>query len=457
MAYYIGFTLIIAVKMFAAANSFQGSSVPVLLWTPEKSSQLPEVMGVNPIQSDDFLQDYLTPFMKNATENVVAFLQDQLNMDHFTKYADVYSLDSDGGAFKNVKGLMEDHFSLELPQVANPSEAIDKLKESFPGDVHTVRSAKELEGLALDKDKRFLIMVQLNPVSGQKDHENTILQNDAIIGDISKHLRKHHISYRALFTGQSSSDGQTENVESRLNRHLLATTNHVNGTFFNVSDGSIYIFIRRLSLNLVKDSNKIRFNLTVTDDTLKNSSHTGKNSTHSNETAEIRFDFLDVPGNDTLYNISIVTEARRFTDRWTMRVALYVNGGQNTDSSVNLENATFSSGENDFTIPIIYSWHCTEMQLFLDTTYNKNNSHFKGTNLIFDGYQLQPFNIQKNRFLDAQDCVPYFTTAIWMFLFSALFLVSILIFGVLMVLSLSTMDKYDDPKGKTISVAQGTD
>lgn len=76
---------------------------------------------------------------------------------------------------------------------------------------------------------------------------------------------------------------------------------------------------------------------------------------------------------------------------------------------------------------------------------------------LFVYLQVQPFNIQKNRFFDAQDCVPYFTTAIWMFLFSALFLISILIFGVLMVLSLSTMDKYDDPKGKTISVAQGTD
>lgn len=93
----------------------------------------------------------------------------------------------------------------------------------------------------------------------------------------------------------------------------------------------------------------------------------------------------------TVFCVIFSTEAKRFSDRWTMRVALYVNGGVEPHSNVSLENATFSSGENDFTIPIIYSWHCTEMQLFLDTNNYRNNSRFAGTYLLFDGYQVSVF------------------------------------------------------------------
>lgn len=47
----------------------------------------------------------------------------------------------------------------------------------------------------------------------------------------------------------------------------------------NVSDGNIYIYIRKASLVLAIDGKTIPFNLTVTEETAKNSSHT-------NETAE---------------------------------------------------------------------------------------------------------------------------------------------------------------------------
>ncbi|CAG5120629.1 unnamed protein product, partial [Candidula unifasciata] len=383
MAYLISFTLIVLIKIYAAASSFHGTPVPALLWSPERSlSLLPEITGMDPVKTEDFLQGYLTPVMTNGAESAVVFIQDQLNLEHFTKYADVYSLDSDGGAFKNVKSLMEDHFSLELPQVANPSKAIEKLKASFTGAVHTVKSVEEVEALTLDKDKRVLIIVQLKPVRGHNDHENIIQQNDAIIGAITRHLQKRNVKYSALFTGQSSSDGQADSAESRLNRHLLAATDSVNGTFFNESDGNIFVYIRSASLYLQIDKEKgkaITMNLTLTPST-------ASNSTYNNETSIVRLDFPNVSANGTEYNVSIVTEAERYTDRWVMSVSLYVEGGVAPDSNVSLQNASLSSGENDFVIPIIYSWHCTEMKLFLDTV-NYPNSRFAGSYILLDGYQ----------------------------------------------------------------------
>ena len=71
--------------------------------------------------------------------------------------------------------------------------------------------------------------------------------------------------------------------------------------------------------------------------------------------------------------------------------------------------------------------------------------------------QFQPFMVQRNSFFDSVDCVPFFTLGILMGLVPTVLLLAILLGGTYMLLGLSIMDKYDDPKGKTISVAVGSD
>lgn len=67
-------------------------------------------------------------------------------------------------------------------------------------------------------------------------------------------------------------------------------------------------------------------------------------------------------------------------------------------------------------------------------------------------FQLQGFSIGRNRFGRASDCIGFFTIPIWMGIISMLVLVAILAFGVAMLSSINTMDRFDDPKGKTITV-----
>lgn len=388
--------------------------------------------------------------MDTQSECGVVFLQDKLNMDHFTRFADVYSPNSNGGSFKNIRDLIDNNYSAELPQVENPHVAVEKLKDSFSGDVHSVKSVEELERLDLSEGKKVLLMVHLSPLSGQKDVENAIQENDATVGDITRHLQKRNIKYSALFTGQSSADDKAASVEAHSNRRLLASDSSSNGTFMNVS-GQMYVFMKEAYLVVAVGGRTLDMNLTLTPEV-------ADTSILGNTSAEIRYVFNNTMHNGSTYDVTIVTSVENWKDRWVMkRISLFVEGGTAPHSNVSLNNATLSHEGMDLAIPILYSWHCTEMTLPVDTIYQKDLKSLQGTYIRFIGYQLQPFSIQNNRFFDAQDCVPYFTRAIWMFLFSSIFLVSILIFGVRMVLSLSTMDKYDDPKGKTISVAQGTE
>ena len=84
--------------------------------------------------------------------------------------------------------------------------------------------------------------------------------------------------------------------------------------------------------------------------------------------------------------------------------------------------------------------------LYLTTLTNVKHSLFK----------MEVFrNTNKTGFGYYNDCTGFFTIGIWMFLICAAILLSILAFGIIMLLGISTMDRYDDPKGKTITVATG--
>ncbi|GIY21287.1 uncharacterized protein CEXT_796221 [Caerostris extrusa] len=100
--------------------------------------------------------------------------------------------------------------------------------------------------------------------------------------------------------------------------------------------------------------------------------------------------------------------------------------------------------------PIEFSYSCGKYEMG-----NKNISLPKIL-LSFDRFQVQPFKVN-NKFSDSFDCVPFFTVPIWMGIFVALLAIAIVNVGVYALFSIHTIDRFDDPKGKTISVAAGVD
>jgi V-type H+-transporting ATPase S1 subunit len=67
--------------------------------------------------------------------------------------------------------------------------------------------------------------------------------------------------------------------------------------------------------------------------------------------------------------------------------------------------------------------------------------------------QIQGYNVGSDgRFGHYNDCVGFFTVPIWMGVLSSFVLIAILLFGVIMLMDVKTMDRFDDPKGKTITI-----
>lgn len=97
--------------------------------------------------------------------------------------------------------------------------------------------------------------------------------------------------------------------------------------------------------------------------------------------------------------------------------------------------------------PVGFSYHCTAGIFYGGDTKQ---------NLSLPSFQIQAFSSTTNRtqygFGDAYDCVGFTTAPIWSGLFVTFILALIMTFGLTFMMDIKTMDRFDDPKGKTITV-----
>ncbi|XP_034949970.1 uncharacterized protein [Chelonus insularis] len=95
--------------------------------------------------------------------------------------------------------------------------------------------------------------------------------------------------------------------------------------------------------------------------------------------------------------------------------------------------------------PRNFSYHCTQHTVFHNKTGNRT------TTLYLSNMQIQLDYIKK--FADAYDCVGFTSIPIWAGIFVTSILAIIMIWGLTMVMDIRTMDRFDDPKGKTITIS----
>lgn len=68
-------------------------------------------------------------------------------------------------------------------------------------------------------------------------------------------------------------------------------------------------------------------------------------------------------------------------------------------------------------------------------------------------FQVELFNgVDRNSFSIAEDTVGFFTIPIWSGLFVTSLLVTIVLIGLSLIYDIKTMDQFDDPKGKPLTI-----
>lgn len=145
-----------------------------------------------------------------------------------------------------------------------------------------------------------------------------------------------------------------------------------------------------------------------------------------------------------------------------MRRQFYPVSARNwfTLDSVQLQSGGLTAsfiGSRNIYAPAEYSYHCQSVNSFQDALLVPNNTNQNTTQwrLNFIDFQIQGFGLANGTdFSYASDCAGFFTPGIWMGLLTALLMLLILVYGLHMIMQLNTMDRFDDPKGPSISVPQ---
>ncbi|KAK7503529.1 hypothetical protein BaRGS_00005068 [Batillaria attramentaria] len=448
--------------ILSISSTLFASDVPVLIWSPDRPlSDLPQAPAVHSISQDTFHTKYLKPLLKDEGHVIVAFLQDKLHINDISKYADVYNPSSDGGAFKNIKGLLDEHFSLELPHVLDSHQALSSLRSKFPGTVHDVDPATDLSSLDLGGKQNYLLIVRLAPVASAKNEEAAITANDNLVGKVADHLQKRSVRYTALYTAEAS---ESTEEGGHFARRLMADVPDVDtkGIFFNASysNGSAYAYLTSISFCLYdkydpeKPPEQCYFKFTSGD--LSKITHTTTAQDLGNSTLLLTMKLDGVSSNQTAvkYNITLNMPFKLMYDRWIIETPTVSLLSANGNSSISATNRSLDTRmyEYDLVASLLYSYHCSAMDFMESPTTNSTPIIGRFT---LGGFQVQPFNTSHKGFSLSQDCTGWFTTAIWMGIIPVALNIIVLLLGMYMIASLSTNDRFDDPKGKTLTINAG--
>ncbi|XP_028923503.1 LOW QUALITY PROTEIN: V-type proton ATPase subunit S1 [Ornithorhynchus anatinus] len=449
MAAWWGLVVPLISSLLGAAAAEQ--QVPLLVWSSYSSLWVPLTnIHEGHITTDSQLASYLDPAVEKGPHNILLFLQEKLSVEDFTAYGGVFGNKQDS-AFPNLENALESAASsLVLPSVDwyAASTLTSYLREKLGvSPLHVDQST--LQELKLNASLPSLLLIRLpyTTSSGLMAPKEVLTGNDEIIGQVLSTLKLEDIPYTAVLTAMRPSRvARDVSVEAGgLGRQLLQKAAEPEEkthppVIYNDTAPRILFWAKNFSVkynNELRDLTALTFGASV--------NLTGSSWNESSARLMLTYDNLF---GSSVVSFRFVLSSRFYKvsarDWFTLeRLEIRANG------TTAVFNATQVTG------PSIYSFHCeymsSETQQGALLVPLSRSSPWKVS--IVD-FQIQGFSVKGENFSYASDCSGFFSPGIWMGLLTSLLMLLVFTYGLHMILSLKTMDRFDDHKGPTISVPQ---
>lgn len=436
----MGVYILLFAPFFALGSAT--SQVPFLMWSSERLPPLASPTAGH-IASYEQLSAYLTSAFSSGSHTVLLFLQDKLSKDDFTVFGGVFGNKEDS-AFKNIEDAMQSSASkVTLPALEwSGSFNMAALLQEKLGVSPVLVDADTLSHLTIKTSVSNLLLINLPYCSSlQKSCKEVLHENDEIIGKVLSSMKAKNIPYTAIYTGFQPSRviSETPISDQSVGRSLLQAVEPPvkPPIMFNVSGGPcIMLWAQNLTVRLGPSSPWI-------------------------DLAQGEPSFVGSLCNGRTSRL-VLTYQSGFTLSFSMSKRFYSVSAREWFSldAVELQFANLSASyiaSRDIYAPAEYSFHCQSVANFGDillypNTTDRNSSEWK---LNFIDFQIQGFGLANStNFSYASDCASFFTPAIWMGLVTVLLTLLILVYGLHMIMQINTMDRFDDPKGPSISVPQ---
>ncbi|XP_072408779.1 V-type proton ATPase subunit S1-like isoform X1 [Chiloscyllium punctatum] len=440
----------------ALLDLFHGNAalehVPLLMWSTFSSLRnMKSATYEGQIIKTHELQTFLKPIFKQDSQNLLLFLQNELSVEDFMRYGPDYGSEE---IFYNIQQLLESsNSSLILPAV--DQRAIKHLQEYQNWTKVKIDQLDKSE-LEINTSKPNLIIINLAAADSSTDSKlaETLMDNDKVIGMVTNTLRKKGLPFTGIYTALRSNVviRKASNEVGQTGRRLMTTdsTSSVLYPPLNVTNGTntcILFHATRLQLT----ANGILIDLTNKTFISNSVDSTNSMCSTTNTTLSLKYSLQKIP----------LIHANTLEIRFLMRNKFYTGSARNWFKldfveivQDELHVAVFNV--SGISAPQEYSFHCQLVGTsWLDgVTFIPANKAAEAWTITISEFQIQGFSVKNNLFSYAVDCTSFFTHAIWMAMVTSLVLLCILIYGIHMIMQLTTNDRFDDPKGQALTIPQ---
>ncbi|XP_065202045.1 uncharacterized protein LOC135832612 [Planococcus citri] len=407
----ISFKLLSILTTLGVAYS-QKAAAPVLIWGNHHSiDKMTSNVGK---LSTDSIEDWI---MQPATEDqdthvLVGILESLALPDLFKKYGDE-------SVFSNVQSSMSDskykNFFVQMNASPNGIEPLLNMS-----------SLSGVQNLVTTSDSKKIHIIKIIP-KGEEITE-TLKMSDNIMHKACKEHATLYKSYVCVMTGSS---GGEEGEHVRIARSLLQTKEPAAEvkaeTPMNIyfSPGFALIYTKTTPVfQMLVDNQPKEYHLTQIGDITK-----------SDKTLFVYFQ-------DKANSSPKIRLAFTFINESTTWSLEQIGYGDGAKSNVILKPSIkiSSSFGNSFHTPSKVVFQDDDMKYTL--TFSSLQIEFTNN----------PNTLQTKKFNSADDTVYFFTIPILSGLFVTSLLVTIVLLGLSMIFDIKTMDLFDDPKGKTVTI-----
>lgn len=395
------FVLAILSSLICGSFALDQTSPVLIFGHNENTKTIPKVAisATTYINQRDF-EELLQTFVED--QPIVMFVADDLSPEKFNA--------KDDKGVRAFENLANDMKILEyIPYVKNAvdnivtnGKSVDNVKVSTTNEMEPKPSA----------DSKFIIVNLPECLPSELDF-HCLSRYDRII-----HAITQLDTYKDfLFILSSKQNARLQNEEHSRKRRAAANVKNS----LSHKNALVYFkdFFERSKVEPITDTS---VSLSVTGVTLKDN------------VIEVQF--------SGKYEIVLSFEYNPSTESWQL---------SQTSSRIGNQQINASSIGIDIAAPRGFSFSCTSsVYIPLD-----NNKDVAG--VYFQNFQIQ-FNFDNQdgeviaRFGDSYDCVGFTNAAIWAGLFISFLLLFIMSTGITYIMDIRTMDRFDDPKGKTITV-----
>lgn len=391
-----------------------GDIVPVYMWETKESPE--SVPALGRINKETFKEVLKSRIQNNP--RIVVFSETNLSPEDFIGH------DEEGHSnFQHLADLESTARISYLPYVEDPINVIRELSDN---DVTEI-SLETLNNQPIVPKSRILI-VDLNDAKDDEDRNDMLRRHDATIFSVYKKLLKEDDNILSLFTAYHSSWIIPEDVTSfRQKRHILAdppAPAAIDDVLYETKEAMFYL----------KSNATFFANGTIY--SIPGDATYSASSDFNNETNLIELT-IKATSNDPELKMTFWNSTKGYWV-WTKMFVTHMD-------------ETYEFMTSNVTAPMAFSYHCS------NHTHTVKNIKPEYVYVILPGLQFQPFfdpatNASNKTFGDAYDCVGFTSAPIWSGLFVTFILAFIMTMGLTMMMDIKTMDRFDDPKGKTIII-----